>query len=206
MSAVRLAVLISGGGTTLLNLLAHIRDGRLDAEVTCVISSSANVSGVQRARDAGIEPEIVAWRGSEATAFSDRITRIVEDSGADLACLGGFLRLWTVPPTYEGRVMNIHPALLPSFGGRGMYGMHVHRAVVASGVKVSGCTVHFASNEYDTGPIIVQRTVPVHTDDTPEDVQRRVFVEECEAYPEAVRLYGAGRLRIDGRRVHVLAE
>jgi phosphoribosylglycinamide formyltransferase-1 len=117
--------------------------------------------------------------------------------------MAGFLQLLEIPDDFLGRVMNIHPALLPAFGGKGYHGRKVHEAAIEAGVKVSGCTVHFADNEYDHGPIIIQRVVPVEDDDTPESLQARVFAAECEAYPEAVRLFAAGRLRVEGRRVRV---
>jgi folate-dependent phosphoribosylglycinamide formyltransferase PurN len=117
--------------------------------------------------------------------------------------MAGFLSYWIIPDRYLGRVMNIHPALLPAFGGEGMYGHRVHEAVLARGCKVSGCTAHFVNNTYDDGPIILQRAVPVRADDTPDDLAARVFREECLAYPEAIRLFAQGRLRIEGRVVHV---
>jgi folate-dependent phosphoribosylglycinamide formyltransferase PurN len=116
----------------------------------------------------------------------------------DLVVQGGWLCLWKIPPRYENRVMNIHPALLPCFGGQGMWGHHVHEAVLAAGCKVSGCTVHFCTNEYDKGPIIVQRTCPVADDDTPDTLAERVFEQECIAYPQAIRWFAEGRLRVEG--------
>jgi phosphoribosylglycinamide formyltransferase-1 len=147
----------------------------------------------------------VSRKNRTQTEFDAAITAAVDSAKADLVCMAGFLKLWTIPAAWTGRVMNIHPALLPMFGGRGMHGHYVHEAVVASGVKVTGCTVHFATNEYDRGPIIAQRTVPVAFDDLPDDVAKRVFAAECEAYPEAIRLFANRRLRIVGNRVHVLA-
>lgn len=204
---IRLGVLVSGGGTTLQNLLDRIDDGRLEAEVAVVVANKPNTLGEGRARDRGIPTAVV--RPSEfdsVEAFSEVVSRELDRHEVDLVCLAGFLVLWRIPERYRGRVVNIHPALIPAFCGKGMYGHRVHEAVVASGVKVSGCTVHFADNQYDHGPIILQRTVPVGFDDTPDDVAERVFREECEAYPEAIRLFAAGRLRIDGGRVHVLPE
>jgi len=118
--------------------------------------------------------------------------------------LGGFLQLLKVPEDYRGRILNIHPSLIPAFCGKGFHGRHVHEAVLAAGVKVSGCTVHFVDDEYDHGPIVAQRAVSVLEDDTPQSLSERVFAQECELYPEAVRLFAAGRLRIEGRRVRVL--
>jgi phosphoribosylglycinamide formyltransferase-1 len=206
MSAtIRLAVLLSGGGTTLQNLLDRIGDGRLKASVVCVVSSKADAAGVARAKAAGV-PTFVVQRKACASQeeFSARILDHCRAAGAELLCLSGFLQKLQIPPDFAGRVMNVHPALLPAFGGKGYYGLHVHAAVLEAGVKVSGCTVHFADAEYDQGPIIAQRTVCVAEDDTPETLQARVFAAECEAYPEAITLFAQGRLRIEGRRVRVL--
>ena len=205
MSTPRLAVLVSGGGTTLQNLVDRIQDGRLDAEIVLVVASKAGTKGTERAERHGIPWTVVPWPGQDhARQFSDDITAAVDAAGADLVIMGGFLRLWTFPAHWEGRVLNIHPALLPAFGGKGMYGHHVHEAVLASGAKISGCTVHFASREYDKGPIVVQRTVPVFYEDTPDALAARVFEQECAAYPEAIALFGEGRLRIDGQRAQIL--
>lgn len=202
--AVRLGVLISGGGTTLTNLLASIRDGRLAAEVSIVIASR-DCPGVDKAREAGLPCEVLPRRSFSSTAaFSDAVFERLRSAQVDLVTLGGFLSLLTIPPDFEQRVMNIHPALLPAFGGKGMHGRHVHEAVLARGCKVSGCTVHFADNEYDHGPIVLQKCVPVHDDDTPETLAARVFEAECAAYPEAIRLFAAGRLRVDAGRVLIL--
>ena len=140
---------------------------------------------------------------ASTNAFSAAVNQHLDAARVDLVCLAGFLSFWIIPERYLGRVINIHPALLPAFGGKGMYGHHVHEAVVARGCKVSGCTVHFVNNAYDEGPIILQRPVPVYAEDTPDDVAARVFREECIAYPEAIRLFSEGRLRIDGLRVHI---
>lgn len=194
----RLGVLLSGGGRTLLNLLDEIRQGRLEAEVVVVIASR-QCKGIERAQAAGLDVRLVAYRQMpDLDEYSTALARILDEARVDLVCLAGFLSLWRLPERYLGRVMNIHPALLPSFGGKGMYGPRVHEAVLARGCKVSGCTVHFVTNEYDAGPIIVQRCVPVGEGDTPDDLADRVFEQECQAYPEAIRLYAAGRLRIEG--------
>ncbi len=201
---IRLGVLLSGGGTTLQNFIDQIAAGALDAEVTVVVSSRPGAKGLSRAEAAGIPAHLVSRKGcASGAAFSDRITSRLDDHAPDLVLMAGFLSLWTIPPSYEGRVLNIHPALIPAFCGKGYYGMHVHRAVVKAGVKVSGCTVHFADNEYDNGPIVLQRTVPVRAEDTPEAVRDRVFAEECQAYPAAVRLFAEGRLVIEEGRVRI---
>lgn len=202
---IRLAVLASAGGTTLQNFLDRIGDGRLCAEVAVVISNNADAFVLERARRASI-PTAVVDRKAAGTleVFSRRIFDHCRDAKADLVCMAGFLQLIHVPDDFLGRVLNIHPALIPAFCGKGYYGHHVHEAVLAYGAKVSGCTVHFADNEYDHGPIVLQRAVPVLDDDTPDRLAARVFAQECEAYPEAIRLFAEGKLRIDGRRVRVL--
>ena len=201
----RLAVLLSGGGTTLQNLIDRIADGRLRAEITLVVASRADAFGLERARTAGIPAQVVARKNcASREEFSTRIFDLCRQAHADLVCMAGFLQLIHVPGDFLGRVMNIHPALIPAFCGQGMYGHHVHEAVLAYGAKISGCTVHFADNQYDHGPIILQRAVPVLDDDTADTLANRVFAAECEAYPEAIQLFAAGRLRIEGRRVAVL--
>lgn len=203
-SPLRLGVLLSGGGRTLENFLEHIRSGRLAASVAVVIASREKIRGVDIARSAGLPTHVVRPKEHPTVAdYSSAMVRILDDARLDLVCLAGFLSYWIVPDRYLGRVMNIHPALLPAFGGHGMYGHRVHEAVLARGCKVSGCTVHFVDNRYDEGPIILQRTVPVYADDTPDDLAARVFREECVAYPEAIRLFAEGRLRIEGRMVHI---
>ncbi len=194
---IRLGVLISGGGTTLLNILDYINDGRLNAEVAIVISSLSKVAGVERARNAGLEVVIIRKKDHpDIDEFSERIEQTLTAANVDLVVQGGWLCLWKIPSRYENRVMNIHPALLPSFGGKGMWGHHVHEAVLKAGCKVSGCTVHFCTNEYDKGPIIIQRSCPAKDSDTPDTLAARVFEQECIAYPEAIRLFAANKLKV----------
>ena len=202
---IRLAVCVSGGGTTLGNLLGKIAAGVLRAEVVRVVASKAGIGAIDRAVMADI-PVSVVTRGSHQglDEFSAAVFEPIREDRADLVVLGGFLALVAIPPDYEGRVINIHPALIPSFCGKGYHGLIVHQDAIATGVKVSGCTVHFADATYDTGPIILQRTVPVHEDDTPETLAARVFEAECQALPEAIALYAAGRLKLEGRRVRVV--
>ncbi|MCJ7544114.1 MAG: phosphoribosylglycinamide formyltransferase [Phycisphaerae bacterium] len=200
---IRLGVLISGSGRTLMNLHALISAGELPVRVAVVIASR-HCKGEELAREAGLAVEVVPYRkAADVHQYSQRITALLDGASVDLVVMAGFLSLWHIPPPYEGRVINIHPALLPSFGGRGMYGHVVHEAVLAAGCKVSGCTVHFVTNEYDRGPIIVQRTAPVLEGDTPDSLAARVFQEELLAMPEAIRLFAQGRLRIEGQVVHV---
>lgn len=203
---IRLAVLVSSGGTTLQNLLDRIADGRLRAEIAVVISNNADAFALDRARRDGIPAVVVERKAAGSLSeFSRRIFEHFRQARVDLVCLAGFLQLIDVPDDFRGRVMNIHPALIPAFCGKGFYGHHVHEAVLASGAKVSGCTVHFADNEYDHGPIILQRTVPVLDDDTPDRLAQRAFEQECEAYPEAIRLFAESKLKIEGRKVRVLS-
>jgi formyltetrahydrofolate-dependent phosphoribosylglycinamide formyltransferase len=203
-SPLRLAVLISGGGTTLDNLIKKIDAGELDAEIRVVVSSNPVARGIDLALAAGIPVQIVERREYADLAEFGRATfDPCRAAGVDLVAMGGYLKLVPIPDDFSGRVVNIHPALIPAFCGQGFYGHHVHEAVLAYGAKLSGCTVHFVDNQYDHGPIILQRAVPVEPDDTPETLAARVFEAECEAYPEALRLFAAGRLTIDGRVVHI---
>jgi formyltetrahydrofolate-dependent phosphoribosylglycinamide formyltransferase len=207
MSPISLAILISGTGTTLQNLIDWIQAGRLDAKIVQVVSSHADAFGLQRAQRVGVPATVVTRKeAGSREEFSWRIFDHCRQAGAELVCMAGFLQLITIPDDFQLRVMNIHPALIPAFCGKGFYGHHVHEAVLAAGVKITGCTVHFADNEYDHGPIIVQRAVPVLDDDTPDTLAQRVFDQEKEAYPEAIRLFAEGRLRVEGRRVRILAK
>jgi len=188
----RLGVLLSGGGRTLRNIHDHIRSGKLAAEIACVISSRADVYGVERARDAGFDVHVVSRRDTPDPDFHEHIGRHLTDADVELVCMAGFNCLWRIPDEFTGRVMNIHPALLPDFGGRGWYGAKVHAAVIAAGARTSGCTVHLCDNEYDHGPIVLQHEVPVLKSDTPETLADRVFQRECAAYPEAITMFIRG--------------
>ena len=199
----RLGVLISGGGRTLLNINELIRAGELPCEVAVVIASR-DCKGVERARAAGLDVHVVPYKEMPDTeTYSARLAELLDAAGVGLVLQAGFLSLWHIPPQYDGRVMNIHPALLPGFGGHSMYGHHVHEAVLAAGCKVSGCTVHFVTNEYDKGPIVVQLAVEVAEGDDADSLAARVFEQECIAYPRAIRLFAAGRLSIDGNTVRI---
>ncbi|MCX5685782.1 MAG: phosphoribosylglycinamide formyltransferase [Planctomycetota bacterium] len=200
----RLGVLLSGGGRTLENVLEHIRAGDLAAEVAVVIASRPGIRGIEVGKAAGAPTHLVRPKEYPTVeAYSDAMVRLLDEARVDLVCLAGFLSFWIIPERYAGRVINIHPARLPAFGGPGLYGHHVHEAVLARGCKVSGCTVHYVSNEYDEGPIILQRPVPVYAADTPDDLAARVFEQECIAYPEAIRLIAEGRVRVEGRVVRI---
>jgi phosphoribosylglycinamide formyltransferase-1 len=202
----KIAVLVSGSGTTLQNLVDEIAAGTLNATIPIVIGSRPGLVGIERAAKAKI-PNFVVDRKSyeDCAAFSKQVFGLIEDAGGvDLVCLAGWLCLLDIPERYTGKTMNIHPALLPSFGGKGMYGQRVHQAVIDHGCKVSGCTVHFVDAAYDNGPIILQRVCPVLNDDTPEALGHRVFEEEKIAYPQAIRLFQSGKLKVHGRRVAIL--
>jgi phosphoribosylglycinamide formyltransferase-1 len=185
----RLAVLISGGGRTLLNLQDRIEAGSLSATIPLVIAGR-ECPGAERARERGLEVRIVP--GEIPGPALDCLLRQFE---IDWVVLAGYLKKVDIPPVYNQRVVNIHPALLPKYGGPGMYGHRVHEAVLAAGESVSGCTVHLCDGGYDTGPIILQRSCPVLPGDTPESLAARVFALELEAYPEALQL-------LFGRTVH----
>lgn len=200
----RLGVLLSGGGSTMVNLQEYIQRGELSAQIVQVISSRPSAAGVQRAQERDLPVQVVARKQFDsASAFSAEIWNLLRSADVDLVCLAGFLSMIDIPDDYVGRVMNTHPALLPSFGGHGMWGHHVHEAVLAAGCKISGCTIHFADDEYDNGPIIIQRSCAVHEDDTPDTLAERVIAEERIAFPQAVQLYAEGRLKIEGQRVRV---
>lgn len=198
------AVLLSGSGSTLQNLVDRIAAGTLDARIVCVVSSRADAYGVVRAETHGIPAMVIERkRYADTAAFSSAIWEVVRRHDADLVALAGFMSLLEIPSDFENRVINVHPALIPAFCGKGMYGHHVHEAVIAYGAKVSGCTVHFANANYDEGPIILQAAVPVLDDDTPDTLAERVQAKERELYPEAIQLIAEGRVRVEGRRVRI---
>ncbi len=200
----RLAVLLSGSGTTMQHLAERINAGELDATISLVIASNERAGGIARAEALGLPAFVVPRKGyDDAADFSDHIFSLVREAGADLVCMAGFLSLLPIPDDYAHNVLNIHPALLPAFGGQGMYGHHVHEAVLAAGCKLTGCTVHFADQQYDRGPILVQRACPVRDDDTADTLAARVQAEERIAYPEAIRLIAQRRVTIEGGRTRV---
>jgi phosphoribosylglycinamide formyltransferase-1 len=203
-SPLRIAVLISGGGTTLKNLIEKIAAGALRAEIVLVVSSNPAAGGLRFADEAKI-PAAVLERKSfpSQDAYSEAVFDRCRAAGAEVVVMAGFLKRLTIPPDFTNRVTNIHPALIPAFCGEGFYGHRVHEAVLDYGAKLSGCTVHFADNQYDHGPVILQQAVPVLDDDTPERLADRVFKAECQAYPAALQLIAEGRVRMEGRRVRI---
>jgi len=201
----RIGVLLSGTGTSLENLCEHIDAGELRARVVVVVSSREKALGLERARRRGIPAFAVPRRQyPEVKHFNDALHATLEPFDLDLVLLLGFLSPFELRGRFEGRAINVHPALVPAFSGTGFYGPRVHEAVLEAGVQVTGVTVHFVDEQYDHGPIIVQEAVPVLDGDTPETLAARVQAVERRLVPEAVRLFAAGRLRIEGRRVRIL--
>ncbi len=198
----KLAVFISGGGTTLRNLIKQQEKGQLDVEFKLVISSCPSAAGLAYAEAANIPQHIVSRSDySSAENYRDAMFEPCREAQVDYVLMGGFIQHVLIPTDFTHRVLNIHPSLIPAFCGKGYYGSHVHRAVLDYGAKVSGCTVHFVDDQYDHGPILLQRVVEVEQNDTPETLAARVFDAECEAYPEAIRLLQSGAVRIEDRSV-----
>lgn len=188
-----------------MQAIAHAcTEGCIDGQIVCVIGSHTDSPALARAREMGLWAEALSPRQPEA-GYAEALLTALQAAGTDLVCLAGYMRKVPdrVVTAYRGRLMNIHAALLPAFGGQGMYGVHAHQAVLDYGVKVSGCTVHFVDEHYDTGPIILQTPVPVEEDDTPESLAARVLLAEHETYPRAVALFAQGRLTLEGRRVRI---
>jgi formyltetrahydrofolate-dependent phosphoribosylglycinamide formyltransferase len=185
----RLGVLISGGGSTLANLIERIADSRLrNVQIAQVVSSRAAVRGVEIARRAALPVAVIRPADfASPEGFDTSLADLLDLSTCELIAMAGFLVLWRFPQRFAGRVLNIHPAMLPKFGGAGMYGRHVHAAVLAAGETESGCTVHLADHQYDHGPIVAQRRVPVLPGDTPETLAARVAIAERELYPEVIQ-------------------
>ena len=201
----KLAVLLSGSGTTLENLFDKIEAGELPVEIVSVISSRKDAYGIERAKKRNVPTHVFPRKKyGSLDEYTEAIFKTVREAGAEFVILAGFMVMIGIPEDFKNKVLNIHPALLPSFGGEGMYGHFVHEAVLEQGCKVSGCTVHVVDEEYDRGPIVMQKAVPVLEDDTPDTLAERVQAAEREVYPEAIRAFAEGRLRVEGRRVRVL--
>lgn len=201
----RIGVLLSGSGTSLENLFERIEAGELPAEVAVVIASKANAGGLERARRRGVPAVAVPRRQHpDVSRFNDAIHAVLAEHDVDLVALLGFLSPFERRRKFDGRTINVHPALIPAFCGKGFYGRRVHEAVLEAGVKVTGATVHFADEEYDHGPIILQAAVPVLEDDTPESLAARVQAVERRLVPEAIGLFAEDRLELQGRRVRIL--
>jgi phosphoribosylglycinamide formyltransferase-1 len=200
----KLAVLISGSGRTLKNFIDLAAEDRLPVDIQLVVSSNPAAGGLEHARRAQIPTQALIRQDFDSdAAYGDAVFAACRDAGVDYVVMAGFLKLCPVPEDFAGRVLNIHPALIPAFCGHGMYGHRVHQAVLDYGAKVTGVTVHFVDNQYDAGPIIWQQPVPVFDDDTAETLADRVFEVEKEAYPHVLRLLAAGRIKLDGRHVRI---
>jgi phosphoribosylglycinamide formyltransferase 1 len=201
----KLGVLISGSGRTLQNFIELATEGGLPIDIRLVVSSTAKAGGLKFAEAAGIPTATIdRSKFSQGAAgdknYGDAVFAACRGADVDYVAMAGFLKLAPVPDDFAGRVINIHPALIPAFCGAGMYGHHVHQAVLDAGVKVTGCTVHFVDNQYDHGPIIWQQPVPVFADDTADTLAARVFAAEKEAYPHVLKLLADGRIElVDGR-------
>jgi phosphoribosylglycinamide formyltransferase-1 len=202
VSIARIGILVSGGGRTALNIATACARGEIPARVVMVLAHREEMDGVRRCREAGLRVAVLPAADPLAAPLADRIDAVLEAAGVDLVCLAGYLRHFRVGTRWRGRTLNIHPSLLPDFGGHGMYGMHVHRAVIAAGRTTTGCTVHQVDEEYDRGPIVLQRSCAVLPDDRPETLAARVFDEECRAYPEAIRRFLTARAR--GEAAHAV--
>ncbi|MDX1934301.1 MAG: phosphoribosylglycinamide formyltransferase [Capsulimonadales bacterium] len=193
-----------GRGSNLSALCTAISEGRLSARIVLVLGTKPDAPALLRAAEIGLPTLVVDPRG-DATEYGERLLGALAAAGADTIALAGYLRRLpsSVVGAFPHRIVNIHPSLLPAFGGQGMYGEHVHRAVLEYGAKVSGCTVHFVDESYDTGPIILQRAVPVEENDTPETLAARILPAEHRLFAEALQLLAAGRLRVEGRIVRI---
>jgi formyltetrahydrofolate-dependent phosphoribosylglycinamide formyltransferase len=200
----RVAVLLSGNGTSLENLLEHIDSGSVDAEVVVVVSSKEGAYGLERARRRNI-PAVAVPRKKypDVKEFNDHVHAALARYDVDLVALLGFLSLFELRGKYDGRTINVHPALIPAFSGRGFYGRRVHEAVLESGVKLTGATVHVSDERYDQGPILLQEAVPVLEDDTVESLAERVQEAERRLVPRAIQLFAEGRVRIEGHRARI---
>jgi len=206
-SALRVGVLVSGTGTTLQALIDACRRGEVPAEIALVASNVPGAYALERARGAGIPTVVIPHRGyGTPAAFEAALRDALTAARVDLVCLAGFLRILSPAfvAAFAGRLINVHPSLLPAFGGKGMYGDRVHDAVLKSGARITGCTIHFVTDVPDSGPIIAQAAVPVEDDDTIASLAARVRREELRLYPDAVRLFAEDRLRIEGNRVRIL--
>lgn len=206
---IRIAVMVSGQGrgSNMQAIIDACASGKVNGEVALVLGVKDDAPAMQRAREQGVRTATISPKDYDTAAeYDDTVLRTLQSHLIDLICLAGYMRVLgqNVIDAYRNRIMNVHPALLPAFCGKGMYGHHVHEAAIARGVKVSGATVHFVDEEYDSGPIILQTVVPVEEDDTPDDLATRVLTAEHRTYTDAIALFADGRLRVVDRKVKVL--
>ena len=213
---IRIVLLLSGRhgrGSNMQAVADACADGRVGGQVVLVLGNHAASPALERARSLGLPTAVIESPARSAAPsaeedYGDALRAALRNARPDLICLAGYIRKLpdAVVAAYPGRIMNMHNALLPSFGGRGMYGGRVHQAVLDYGAKVSGCTVHFVDADYDTGPVILQTPVAVAEDDTADTLAARVLAAEHETFPRAVALFAQGRLRVQGRRVLIAPE
>jgi phosphoribosylglycinamide formyltransferase-1 len=201
---IKLAVLISGTGRTLKNMIDHIKAGTLDAEIKLVVSSSASARGLQYAEEDVIPIAIMERPDFKSQGeFSTAIFDACRKAGVDYVAMAGYIKFLDIPDDFTNRVLNIHPSLVPAFCGKGYYGDHVHAKALEYGVKITGCTVHFVDQKYDNGPVILQKAVEILETDTVASLNDRVFGAEREAYPEALQLLAEDRVSLVGRMVKI---
>jgi phosphoribosylglycinamide formyltransferase-1 len=206
-TVLQLAVLASGGGTNLQAIIDAAKSGEIDAQVVVVISNNSTAGALERARRHHIEAlHLSARQFASGEEFDRALLDALVTRRVDMVILAGYMKLLSpsVVRAFHYRILNIHPALLPCFGGTGMYGLRVHQAVITSGARYSGVTVHLVDEQYDHGPIVAQRVVPVGDDDTPETLARKVLQQEHQIYKEVIQLFAEDRIRVEGRRVRVL--
>lgn len=206
MKKLNLVVLASGGGTNLQAIIDNVEAGKLDAQIKAVISNNSKSGALERARNHNIPAIHLSHKQfANPEEFDRKLLSILKENDTDLVILAGYMKMLspTVVRAYKNKILNIHPALLPSFGGKEMYGIHVHEAVIDSGVKVTGVTVHLVDEIYDHGAIIVQKCVPVLSDDTPETLQQRVLPQEHELYSEAIQLFAEERVEIKDNKAYI---
>lgn len=208
---IKIAVMVSGQGrgSNMQAIIDACNSKQIRGEVALVLGVKDDAPAILRARSEGIRTSSISPKAySSDNGYDDAVFQALKDNNIDLICLAGYMRLLGLNAIrcYENKIMNIHPALIPSFCGRGMYGHHVHEAVIERGVKFTGVTVHFVNEEYDRGPIILQKIVPVLDDDNADAVAARVLEMEHQAYPEAVALFADDRLQVKDRKVRILPE
>jgi len=209
MKPIRIAVMVSGQGrgTNMQAIIDACRSGKVNGEVALVIGVKDDAPAMERASSQGIPTTAISPKTyTSAEDYDNAVFNALQSSSIDLICLAGYMRVLgqNVVDAYRDRIMNVHPALIPSFCGKGMYGHHVHEAVIARGVRFTGVTVHFVDEDYDTGPIILQSIVPVEQDDTPDTLAARVLISEHQTYTDAIALFAQGRVRVVDRKVSIL--
>lgn len=206
MSPVKIAVLVSGSGSNLQTIIDHIEEKKINGEITVVVSNRSGAFGLERAKNHNIEGIFLSAKGLDDDEYSRELVKILKDRNVELVVMAGYLKI--ISPyfveEFKNRIINIHPSLIPSFCGKGYYGMKVHEKAVEYGVKISGATVHFVNEEADNGPIIIQKTVEVDYEDTAESLQKKVLKVEHEILPEAVKMFCDNKLSVIGRKVQII--